>query len=70
MPSDECSSQADYNRLDASGDTDWFGWPKSDAVQAQIAEWYAAPNLATERKIIGDLNQATMEDVVYILLGS
>jgi peptide/nickel transport system substrate-binding protein len=68
-PGDGCMSPAAYNRLDASGDTAWFGWPKSDAVQAKIADWYAAPDLAAEKKIIGDLNQAAMEDVVYIPLG-
>jgi peptide/nickel transport system substrate-binding protein len=68
-PGDECTSPAGYNRLDASGDTAWFGWPKSDAVQGKIAEWYAARDLAAEKKIIGDLNQAAMEDVVYIPLG-
>ena len=68
-PGDGCTNPAGYNRLDASGDTAWFGWPKSDAVQAKIAEWYAAPDLATEKKVIGDLNQAAMEDVVYIPLG-
>ncbi len=53
-----------HNRFDASCDTAWFGWPKSDPVQANIAEWYAARNLAAEQKIIGDLNQVAMEDVV------
>jgi peptide/nickel transport system substrate-binding protein len=68
-PGDECTSPAGYNKLDASGDTAWFGWPKSDAVQAKIAEWYAAPDLVAEKKIIGELNQAAMEAVVYIPLG-
>ncbi len=66
---DECVSPAGYNKLDASGDTAWFGWSKSDAVQAKIAEWYASHDLAAEIKIIGDLNQAAMDDVVCIPLG-
>jgi peptide/nickel transport system substrate-binding protein len=68
-PGDECMSPAGNNRLDASGDTAWYGWPKSDAVQAKIAEWYAAPDRAAQTTIIGDLNQVAMEDVVYIPLG-
>ena len=47
----------------------WFGWPKSDKVQAKIAEWFAATDLATEKTVIGDLNQAAMDDVVYIPTG-
>jgi peptide/nickel transport system substrate-binding protein len=68
-PGDAGTSPAGYNRLDASGDTSWFGWPKSDAVQTKIDEWYAAPDLAAEKRIIGELNQAAMEDVVHIPLG-
>ena len=65
----DCISPAPYTALDASGDTAWFGWPKSDKVEAKIAEWYLATDLAAEKKIIGDLNQAAMEDVVYIPTG-
>jgi len=68
-PGDECTSPAGYAKLDASGDTAWFGWPKSDAVQAKISDWYSAPDLAAEKKIVGDLNQVAMEEVIYIPLG-
>ena len=65
----DCVNPAPYIALDASGDTAWFGWPKSERVQARIADWYTAPDLAAEKKVIGDLNQAAMEDVVYIPTG-
>ncbi len=65
----DCVNPAPYIALDASGDTAWFGWPKSDAVQSKIAEWYAAPDLAAEKKIIAGLNQAAMEHVVYVPTG-
>jgi len=37
-----------YRHLVTSGDGAWFGWPKSDEVMADIAEWYACPDLAAE----------------------
>jgi peptide/nickel transport system substrate-binding protein len=65
----DCVNPAPYTGLDASGPTAWYGWPKSDAVQAKIAEWYAAPDLAAEKVAIGGLNQAAMDDVVFIPTG-
>jgi peptide/nickel transport system substrate-binding protein len=65
----DCINPAPYIALDASGDTAWFGWPKSDMVQEQIAAWYAAPDLAAEKSVIAKLNKAAMDDVVYIPTG-
>jgi len=65
----DCVNPAPYTALDASGDTAWFGWPKSDLVQAKIAEWYAAPDFAAEKTAIDGLNKAAMDDVVYIPTG-
>jgi peptide/nickel transport system substrate-binding protein len=65
----DCVNPAPYTALDASGDTAWFGWPKSELVQAKIAEWFAAPDLETEKKVIEQLNKAAMDDVVYIPTG-
>ena len=65
----DCVNPAPYIALDASGDTAWFGWPKSDAVQEKIAAWYAAPDLAAEKKVIDDLNKAAMDHVVYVPTG-
>jgi peptide/nickel transport system substrate-binding protein len=65
----DCVNPAPYTALDASGDTAWFGWPKSELVQAKIAEWYTAPDLAAEKKVIAELNKAAMDHVVYIPTG-
>ena len=65
----DCVNPAPYIALDASGDTAWFGWPKSDAVQAKIAAWYDAPDLAAEKTVIADLNRAAMEHVIYLQTG-
>jgi peptide/nickel transport system substrate-binding protein len=65
----DCVSPAPYIALDCSGDTAWFGWPKSDLVQEKIAAWYLAPNLAAEQAVIADLNKAAMDHVVYVPTG-
>ncbi len=65
----DCVNPAPYIALNASGPTAWFGWPKSERVQGKIDEWYNAPDLAAEKKTIAELNQAAMEDVVYIPTG-
>ena len=65
----DCVNPAPYTALDASGDTAWFGWPKSDMVQEQIAAWFAAPDLAGEKAAVEKLNKAAMDDVVYIPTG-
>jgi peptide/nickel transport system substrate-binding protein len=65
----DCVNPAPYTALDASGDTAWFGWPKSDLVQEKIAAWYAASDLAGEKAAIAELNKAAMEHVVYVPTG-
>ena len=65
----DCVNPAPYTALNASGDTAWFGWPKSEAVQSKIEEWYAAPDLAAEKKVVADLNKAAMDHVVYLQTG-
>ena len=61
----DCINPAAYTAIQATGDTAWFGWPKSDAVQAGIAEWYAAKDTAAEKTAIGHIDKAAFEDVVY-----
>jgi peptide/nickel transport system substrate-binding protein len=65
----DCINPAPYTALDAGGDKAWFGWPKSDAVQKGIADWYAAPDVAAEKKAIVDINKASFENVTYIPTG-
>jgi peptide/nickel transport system substrate-binding protein len=61
----DCVNPAPYTALDCGGDKAWFGWPKSDAVQQGIADWFAAPDLATEKKAIIDINRASFDVVTY-----
>jgi peptide/nickel transport system substrate-binding protein len=60
---------ASYNALRAGGDSAWFGWPKVPAVDEAIAEWFDAPDLAAEQKVIGKVNRLAMENVVYAPTG-
>ena len=61
----DCINPAAYTALQATGDTAWFGWPKSDAVQAGIAEWYAASDEAGEKLALRHVDKAAFDDVVY-----
>ena len=65
----DCVNPAPYTALDASGDRAWFGWPKSDAVQARIAEWYEAPDAAAERTAMAAINRASFDNVTYAPTG-
>jgi len=65
----DCVNPAPYTALDAGGDKAWFGWPKSDKVQAGIAEWYAAPDQAAEKAACVKINEASFENVTYIPTG-
>jgi peptide/nickel transport system substrate-binding protein len=65
----DCVNPAPYTALDCSGDTAWFGWPKSELVQEKIAAWYAAPDLSAEKQAIAELDKAAMDHVVYIPTG-
>ena len=63
---DACMNPAAYSQLDSSGDSAWFGWPNSDAVQAGFARWYDSPDLAAEQQAVIELNRVAMEHVVFV----
>jgi peptide/nickel transport system substrate-binding protein len=65
----DCVNPAPYTALDAGGDKAWFGWPKSDAVQAGIAEWYDAPDAAAEKKAMEAIDRASFDNVTYVPTG-
>ena len=60
---------ASYNAVRANGDRAWFGWPNVPAVEAEVPNWFAASTLAEERTVIGRLNRAAMDNVVYAPTG-
>jgi peptide/nickel transport system substrate-binding protein len=61
----DCVNPAPYTALDCGGDKAWFGWPNSPKVEACIADWYAAPDLAAEKQAIAAINRASFEVVTY-----
>ncbi len=65
----DCINPAPYTAFDAGGDKAWFGWPKSDAVQAGIAKWYDAPDAAAEKAAMAELNKTAMDFVTYAPTG-
>ena len=65
----DCVNPAPYTALDAGGDKAWFGWPNSPEVQARIADWYAAGDLAAEKKATAALNRASFDNVTYAPTG-
>jgi peptide/nickel transport system substrate-binding protein len=56
-------------QLRANGDAAWFGWPKSEAVEAEVANWFDAKNLAEEKAAVARLNKAAFDHVVYAPTG-
>ncbi len=61
----DCINPAPYTALDAGGDKAWFGWPKSDAVQQGIAQWYDAADNAAEKRAIAAINRASFDNATY-----
>ncbi|MDJ0386534.1 ABC transporter substrate-binding protein [Roseomonas sp. E05] len=65
----DCINPAPYKGISASGDKAWFGWPSDAKAEALIADWYEAPDLAAEKRIIDDLNRESMDNVTYLPTG-
>jgi peptide/nickel transport system substrate-binding protein len=65
----DCVNPAVYAAIRATGDAAWFGWPKSEAVEAQVAAWFEAKNLEEEKAAIRKLNKVALEHVVYAPTG-
>src|SRR4029079_7274336 len=65
----DCATPASYVAVRGTGEKAWFGWPESAPVEKEVAAWFGAKDLAEEKTIIGRLNKAAMEDVIYIPTG-
>jgi peptide/nickel transport system substrate-binding protein len=53
----------------AAGDQAINGWAKSARVEAEASAWFDATNLGEGKAIVGRLNRAATEHVVYAPLG-
>jgi peptide/nickel transport system substrate-binding protein len=65
----DSTNPAAYTAIRANGDGAWFGWPTIPAVEQKVTEWFEAPNLDAEKKVMGELNRAALDNVVYVPSG-
>jgi peptide/nickel transport system substrate-binding protein len=65
----DCVSPASYTAMRANGDSAWFGWPKSDAVEAARDAWFAAPDMAAEKAAVDKMNAAAVDFGLYAPTG-
>jgi peptide/nickel transport system substrate-binding protein len=63
------SSPATYPHIYCTGKTAWFGWPTDEQVQADIATWYDAPDLASEKAAAARLNASLIAEAPFIPTG-
>ena len=65
----DCINPAAYTAIRANGEKAWFGWPTSPNVEKEVTNWFDAKSLAEEKAVVGRLNRAALEDVVYAPTG-
>ena len=65
----DCINPAAYTAIRANGDKAWFGWPDSPNVEKEVTNWFEAKSLEDEKTVVGRLNRAALEDVVYAPTG-
>ena len=66
----DCVNPAPYTAFDTSGDTAWFGWPKSDAGAGQDRRVVRrAPTWRPRRRRSRELNKAAMDFVIFVPTG-
>jgi peptide/nickel transport system substrate-binding protein len=63
------SSPAGHLALRGNGDKAWFGWPTSERLEGLRADWFDAPDLATQQQVCRDIQLQVWLDVPFIPLG-
>ena len=53
----------------ANGRKAWFGWPSSPKLEELRAAWYDAPDLATQKRICGAIQQQWWTDAPQLPIG-
>ncbi|MDJ0391548.1 ABC transporter substrate-binding protein [Roseomonas sp. E05] len=71
-----CSSWGGLDHLDPAGhlmlrgNGSFFGWPKSDRLEALRDQWFAAPDLAAQKAVAAEIQKQALEvDVPYLPFG-
>jgi peptide/nickel transport system substrate-binding protein len=55
--------------LRANGANAWFGWPDSPRLEQLRQDWFAAPDLAAQKKVCEEMQLQALQDVPFIPLG-
>jgi peptide/nickel transport system substrate-binding protein len=63
------SNPGSHTALWGNGEKGWYGWFKSDRVEALRSAWYEAPDLPTQQRIARQLQTIAFEEVPYIPVG-
>jgi peptide/nickel transport system substrate-binding protein len=65
----DCIDPMPYIALRTNGDKAWFGWPKDDAIEALITQWYSVTDLAQSHTLMARINTASMDFVTFVPTG-
>jgi peptide/nickel transport system substrate-binding protein len=65
----DVASPADDLVLRGNGAKAWFGWPDDPKLEALRDSWFAAPDLAAQRRIAEQLQLQAFQSVPFIPLG-
>ena len=63
------ASPAGNQLLRANGANAWFGWPEDAEIERLRDDWFAAPDLAAQKRLAEALQTRALEVVPYIPLG-
>lgn len=55
--------------LRANGEQAWFGWPTDPRLEQLRDDWFAAPDLETQKRICADMQREAFVSVPYVPLG-
>lgn len=56
--------------LRGNGTDAWLGWPSSPRLESLRERWFAAPDLAVQKKVAEDIQRVAFEDVPYLPVGA
>jgi peptide/nickel transport system substrate-binding protein len=65
----DTASPAVHPALRGNGSAAWFGWPTAPKLEALRDQWFAAPDLAAQRRIAAEIQAQAFVDVPYLPLG-
>ena len=55
--------------LRGNGDKAWFGWPTAPKLEALQGEWFAASDIAAQKRVCEAIQLQFWQDVTYLPLG-